>query len=261
MDIGGYHIDSVIDGEGRFLPHKTFRGTTPEQWEVHRDLLDEDGKLPFVMGGFLLRGHDRTILVDLGLGPGQLMGITCGAMIESMRALGVETGDVTDVLFTHLHEDHIGWASVEGVPQFPNATFHCGAGDYEHFVVDHNEEYANLKLGPCENHFETYEQAPSLPGITTMQAPGHTPGSTIIVVSGGAERVMMLGDVVHCPVQLLDDEWASLFDFDPVLARASRTQLARELEGDMNTSVSGAHFPGMRFGRVLKGQGRRQWAI
>ena len=72
---------------------------------------------------------------------------------------------------------------------------------------------------------------------------------------------MMLGDVVHCPVQLLDDEWASLFDFDPVLARATRTRLARELEGDVSTSVSGAHFPGMRFGRVLKGQGRRQWVV
>lgn len=261
MDIGGYHIDPVIDGEGRFKPTKTFRGTTPEQWEVHKDLLDADGLLNFVMGGFLLRGHDRTVLVDLGLGPGTLMGITAGRMLGSLAALGVSPAEVTDVLFTHLHEDHIGWASLDGVPQFPNATFHCGAGDYEHFVVEHNEEYANVKLGPCTNHFETYEQAPSLPAITTMQAPGHTPGSTIIVISDAERRAMMLGDVVHCPVQLLDDEWAALFDFDPDMARKTRNRLARELEGDASTVMSGAHFPGMRFGRLMTGQGRRQWAV
>ncbi len=261
MDIGGYRIDPVIDGQGRFRPTKTFRGTTDEQWQLHQDLLDEDGMLGFVMGGFLVRGHERTILVDLGLGPATLMGITGGGMLDALRTYGVEPGEVTDVLFTHLHEDHIGWASLDGVPQFPNATFHCGAGDYEHFVVEHNEAYANLKLGPCENHFETYEQAPSLPGISAMQAPGHTPGSTVIVVSDGTERAMMLGDVVHCPVQLLDDEWSALFDFDPVMARQTRTRLARELEGDASAVMSGAHFPGMRFGRLLSGQGRRRWVV
>jgi glyoxylase-like metal-dependent hydrolase (beta-lactamase superfamily II) len=261
MQIGGYQIDPVIDGEGRFRPTKTFRGTTEEQWLAHQDLLDQDGLLAFVMGGFLVRGHDRTILVDLGLGPATLMGITGGRMMESLQAHGVSPEDVTDVLFTHLHEDHIGWASMDGVPQFSNATFHCGAADYEHFVVEHNEQYANVKLGPCENRFETYEQAPSLPGISTLEAPGHTPGSTVIVVSEGGDRAMMLGDVVHCPVQLVDDEWDALFDFDPVMARRTRTRLARELAGDTSAVLSGAHFPGMRFGRLLQGQGRRQWVI
>jgi hypothetical protein len=72
---------------------------------------------------------------------------------------------------------------------------------------------------------------------------------------------MMLGDVVHCPVQLLDDEWSALFDFDPVMARQTRTRLARELEGDASAVMSGAHFPGMRFGRLLSGQGRRRWVV
>ena len=64
-----------------------------------------------------------------------------------------------------------------------------------------------------------------------MAAPGHTPGSTIIVMSSGADRAMLLGDVVHCPIELLDDEWAGMGDVDPALARRTRVALARELEG------------------------------
>ncbi len=261
MEIGGYRIDPVIDGEGSFPPAEVFPDTTPEQWELHRGLLDANGRLWMAIGGFLLRGHGRTVLVDLGYGPGSLSGIPTGGMLASLRALGVQPADVTDVLFTHLHVDHVGWASVDGVPQFPNATFRCGAGDYVHFVVEHNDRFADERLRPCEDRFETYDQSPPLPGITTVHAPGHTPGSSIIVVAGGTQRVMMLGDVAHCPVQLLEDEWNTLFDIDPVLARRTRARVARELEGDASVVMAGGHFPAMRFGRLLQAEGRRRWVV
>ena len=261
MEIGGYRIDAVIDGEHTFNPARVFDGTTAEDWAAHEDLLDENGRLPMVIGGFLVRGHGRTALVDLGYGPGTVMGIPTGNMMNALHDLGVDPVDVTDVLFTHLHLDHIGWASIDGVPQFPKATFRCGAGDYEHFVVGHNDAFADERLGPCADRFETYDQSPPLPGITTLAAPGHTPGSTIIVVSEGTERAMMLGDVVHCPVQLLDDEWGALFDFDLEMARRTRTRVAAELEGDTSLVMAGAHFPGLRFGRLLRGEGRRQWVV
>ena len=44
MHVGDLRIDAVLDGTGRFSPTKSFRGTTEEQWAVHRDLLDEDGQ-------------------------------------------------------------------------------------------------------------------------------------------------------------------------------------------------------------------------
>jgi hypothetical protein len=40
----------------------------------------------------------------------------------------------------------------------------------------------------------------------------------------------------------------------------SRVALARELEGT-DTPVAAAHFPGMRFGRVLTARGRRSWVL
>ena len=261
IEVGDYRIDPVIDGEGSSRPEDMFPDVEPEHWHRHRALLDDDGRLPIAIGGFLVRGGDRRVLVDLGYGPGSLSGIRTGRLPESLRSLGVEPDEITDVLFTHLHRDHVGWLWVDGVLQFPRATLRCGAGDHRHFVVERNDPFADELLRPCQDRFETFDQAPPLPGITTVAAPGHTPGSTIIVVSSSRHRAMMLGDVAHCPVQLLEEEWSTLYDLDRDLARRTRARVVRELEGNPSVVMTDSHFPGMRFGRLLVAEGRRSWAV
>jgi glyoxylase-like metal-dependent hydrolase (beta-lactamase superfamily II) len=162
------------------------------------------------------------------------------------------------VVFTHLHFDHVGWASQEGVIVFPNATYRCDARDWDHF---RENERVQPILAPIEDRLTTWDaDGPLGAGIDVMSAPGHTPGSTIIVLSSGASRGLLLGDVVHCPVELLDDEWAGLGDVDPELAKRTRNALAREIEGT-DTPVAAAHFPGMVFGRLLAANGRRSWVV
>jgi hypothetical protein len=82
----------------------------------------------------------------------------------------------------------------------------------------------------------------------------------VVVISSGSERAMLLGDVVHCPAELLSDDWEAVFDVDPALSRRSRQALARELEGS-DVRAAGAHFPGLEFGRLLAAEGRRQWVF
>jgi glyoxylase-like metal-dependent hydrolase (beta-lactamase superfamily II) len=261
MNVGEYRIDPVLDGTGAFEPTKAFRGTTDEQWAPHRDLLDGDGRLVFAMGGFLVRGGGRTTLVDAGLGPRSFLGIDGGRLIESLAALGVAPAEVTDVVFTHLHFDHIGWAADgDGRATFAKATYRCHPADWAHFTVDHPGAETEL-LAPLADRFETWgADGTLLPGLDTLSAPGHTPGSTIMVISSGTERAMLLGDVVHCPVELVDDEWAGMWDVDPDLARRTRIALARELEGS-DVPVAAAHFPGLEFGRLLPGKGVRRWVL
>lgn len=258
MDVGNLKIHSVLDGEGRFVPTKSYRGTTSEQWALHRDLLDEDGMLHFAMGGFLVKTGDKVVLIDLGLGERTVLGITGGAFLTDLARYGVSAEDVTDVVFTHLHFDHVGWASKDGKAVFPSATYRCDEADWTHFMVDHPGEEADL-LAPIASNFETWSGSGTiLPGVDIMAAPGHTPGSSIIVISSENERAMLLGDVVHCPVELVDDEWQGMADVDPELALRTRTSLAKELEGT-NTPAAAAHFEGLQFGRLLKAQGRRRW--
>ena len=260
LELGDFQVDHVVDGVGSFRPTRTFVGSTDEQWAMHRDLLDADGRLPITMGGFLVRGLGRTVLIDAGYGQGEFMGIKNGALLDNLRVLGVAPDDVTDLVFTHLHIDHIGWASADGEVVFPNATYRCAPADWEHFMVQNPGAEAE-RLEPAIDHFERWDgEATILPGLDAMSTPGHTPGSTTLVLSAGDDRLMFLGDVVHCPVQLEDDEWAALFDVDPALAKRTRNALARELEGT-NVRVSGAHFPEMTFGRLVLAEGRRRFVV
>jgi hypothetical protein len=63
---------------------------------------------------------------------------------------------------------------------------------------------------------------------------------------------------VHCAVELLDDEWDGFADVDPVQAKAARNAMVRELEGS-DVPVTAAHFPNLRFGRVLPGERTRRF--
>jgi glyoxylase-like metal-dependent hydrolase (beta-lactamase superfamily II) len=247
-------------------PATAFYGdTTSEQWAPHQRFLQPDGMLQFDIGGFLVRAAgDRVVLVDAGLGPqsgmmrnglGSFQG---GALLDSLAAHKVRPEDVTDVLFTHLHFDHVGWASQEGVVTFPNATFRCDIRDWQHF---RDNERVRPILGPVQDRLQTWSgSGPICPGVDAMSAPGHTPGSTIVVISSGTARGLLLGDVVHCPVELLEDEWSGVGDVDPALAKRTRNALARELEGT-DTPMAAAHFPGLVFGRLLAAEGRRQWVV
>jgi glyoxylase-like metal-dependent hydrolase (beta-lactamase superfamily II) len=264
MKIGDLVVEPVFDGMMK-APATSFKGITDEQWAPHRRFLDADGMLEFALGGFLVRGPgDRLVLVDAGAGvsSGTIMGGSAryvgGDLLKSLAALSVRPEDITDVVFTHLHWDHVGWASQDGAVVFPRATYRCDARDWEHFRTT---ERVQALLGPIEDRLTTWDgSGPLGPGIDAMSAPGHTPGSTIVVLSSGTARGLLLGDVVHCPVELLDDEWSGLGDVDPELARRTRNALAREIEGT-DTPVAASHFPGMVFGRLLAANGRRSWVV
>ena len=268
MQIGDLEVLSLFDGKASVPATGAYRtgptglkGGDAADWEPHQDLLD-DGMVEFVFGGFLVRGAgDRVILVDGGIGaaPDPQYGLGGGELLASLGAVGVAPAEVTDVLFTHLHFDHIGWASTDGVATFPNATYRCDRRDWDHFVG--SDESATARLRPVEDRFEPWDGDASLaPGVDTRLCAGHTPGSALVVLSSGNQRALLLGDVVHCAVELLDDEWAGVADVDPAMAQEARNALARELEGT-DVPVAAAHFPGLRFGRVLSGQGRRQWVF
>lgn len=264
MKIGDLVVEPVFDGVMK-APATAFKGTTDEQWAPHRRFLGADGMLEFALGGFLVRAPgDRVVLVDAGIGEGSGISMSGsgtfegGQLLNSLAAHNVRPDDITDVVFTHLHFDHVGWASRAGAIVFPNATYRCDARDWQHF---RGNERVQPVLAPIEDRLKTWEGGgPLAPGIDTMTAPGHTPGSTIMVLSSGTARGLLLGDVVHCPVELLDDEWAGLGDVDPELAKRTRNALAREIEGT-DTPVAAAHFPGMVFGRLLSAQGRRSWVV
>ena len=73
-------------------------------------------------------------------------------------------------------------------------------------------------------------------------------------------RAIILGDSIVCPLQITGPEWSLIIETDPVVARQTREKILREVEGT-TTMVTGPHFPGLVAGRVLMGNGRRQFVV
>ncbi|MGC5248205.1 MBL fold metallo-hydrolase [Gordonia sp. DT219] len=262
MRIGSISIEPLRDGSGTEQAGEIIsRFSDPEAWRCHPDHFGDDGRWSFPVGGFLVRTGDRVVLVDAGVGPMDEDGYVGGALLDSLAEHGVTPPEVTDVVFTHLHFDHIGWTSVDGSPVFPNATYRCHEADWTYFV-DGPTAAAPVrdKLLPIRERFIPFTGDHQIaPGLDARAAPGHTPGSTVFVASSGERRAILLGDVVHSAVQLSEPDWTVVWDVDPVAASQMRNALADEAaaRGDL---VVAAHFPEMRFGRVLIAEGRRQFS-
>jgi glyoxylase-like metal-dependent hydrolase (beta-lactamase superfamily II) len=292
---------------------KAFPDEGSDAWREQHGMFRGDGLIESSVGAFLVRAGDRLALVDAGAGqevPGGYAPpvidvaddddpfvslllaqgtprdhlphviehfsrghIERGALPESLRELGVELADITDVILSHLHFDHIGWVSADGAPYFPNATIRCASADLDFFLegpgID-QERFISLvfrtpvapeRFAPVLDRVEAWDTDCTLfPGVDVRLAPGHTPGSSVVVVSDGDERVMMLGDMVHCPLELQDDDFNMLVDIDADLAARTREAYARELEGD-GIPAAASHFPGLQFGRLLPGTGVRHWTF
>jgi glyoxylase-like metal-dependent hydrolase (beta-lactamase superfamily II) len=277
LEIGGIRVTPLDDGIGRVRPGELYaagghaaggRGVAEDDWAEHAEFLDAEGRLEMPIGTFLLRVGERVALVDAGYGPVAPATVSGARLPEHLAAAGVPPEDVTDVILTHLHADHIGWCAVDGSATFPAATYRCAAADWDHFVAAADDpaapdrryrQVAKATLGPIEDRFEPWTgETTLLPGVDAVPAAGHTPGCSTIVLSSGGERAVLLGDVVHHPVQLLDDEWERVVDVDEDQARRTQIEVVADLIRDRVPAV-GAHFPGLRFGRVVESGGRRRW--
>ncbi|MDR0810381.1 MAG: MBL fold metallo-hydrolase, partial [Gemmobacter sp.] len=107
------------------------------------------------------------VLFDTGLAPD---GVTA-----ALAAAGYSPGQVDLVVLTHMHGDHIGGLMGEGLT-FPNARYLAGAVEYDHWAKAGNEGFDG-KVRPLAGKMTMVKGGDSaLPGLTAIDAPGHTPG-------------------------------------------------------------------------------------
>jgi glyoxylase-like metal-dependent hydrolase (beta-lactamase superfamily II) len=258
MHIGDIELIPLSDGMCK-LPQQFYIGL---DFDTHPELLADDGKVHIPIGCYLLRTGDVTVLLDAGLGPDvQASWAKGGDLPAELAAHGVSPADIDMVVASHLHVDHIGGLVSNGQPLFPNATVRYGHADWDQFVTaadadDHTRNVMETladadRLEPIEG-----DMVALAPGLTARATPGHTLGHYCLVVSSRDERAFLLGDAVECPLQLEEPDFYAMSDVDPKMAARTRELLWREMEGT-DDLVGAAHFPGLEFGRVLRGNGTR----
>jgi glyoxylase-like metal-dependent hydrolase (beta-lactamase superfamily II) len=267
VKVGDIRITFLPDGRLHARPLAQYGGSTPELWQRHDRYLDDDGWLVMSLGSMLVESADHKVLVDLAWGPRSMdiAELTAGAhegdmiggqLLASLDTMGLTAGHIDTVVYSHLHPDHVGWVcDHDGNATFPNATHWVGEAEWDYWRTGPE---AGTGPAPNEAQFAAMEQRLSLaadgqspiPGVNFMLTPGHTPGHCSLVISSGPERAVVLGDAIHCPIEISAPEVEFVFDVDPVLARRTKQRIERELEAP-GTIAAGGHFPDLIFGRLM----------
>ncbi|MCL1940126.1 MAG: MBL fold metallo-hydrolase [Desulfovibrionaceae bacterium] len=237
-----------------------FSGPASEQ---ERQKYFTDGKAEAGFNVFLLRAGGKNVLFDTGLGtmretPGRLWGLLPG--------LGVELDAVDLVLLTHMHGDHIGGLMKGTERAFPKAKVMVAKPELDFWLGLAGKDPGNANAAMVKAISEAYGDDIQLfvygdtllPGVTALNAEGHTPGHTVFQVDADGKTLLIIGDLVHsAPLQFaLPDECAK-FDMDVPKAIADRKRIL-ELAAEKHWPVAGMHLPFPGFGTVVKeGKGYR----
>lgn len=202
----------------------------------------------------LWRTDSRTVLFDAGSGPDFMP--SAGKLIDSLDAAGLAPEDITDVVFTHAHPDHI-WGVLDdfGDPLFYEATHHIGRAEHDYWMDPNTVDSigaarasfavgARRRLQDIADQLQVFEEDQEvLPGIIAVPSPGHTPGHMSFVVADGNASALILGDAIgNHHVALARPEWPSGSDQDPDLAARTRLSLIDQITTD-DLLVVGFHFP------------------
>ncbi|GHH56525.1 MBL fold metallo-hydrolase [Streptomyces candidus] len=255
MRLGHLTIHPVIDGYAVMEPEGIF-ADVPAAALQEEGLLNVDGLLEFPFGGFLVLGpEERTVLVDLGAGPDPgFFPFTAprhGLLPGALRAQGVDPADITDVVLSHLHADHIGWATVGGDVYFRHARHHVHAEDWRYYVDGDSHPSIRAHLTPLIDQVNLWEgpETELFPWLNLHAAPGHTPGSAVAILHSGQERLVLVGDLLHTPAELRQPQWHGTSDWDrdeAVFQRRTWRAYCRENDAPL----VGPHFPDLRPVRV-----------
>ena len=202
----------------------------------------------------LYQDGQNTVLFDVGSGPDFMP--SAGTLLISLDAVGVTPEDVTHVVFTHAHPDHI-WGLLDDFddPIFTNATFMMGRSEWDYWwnpktvdtIGDARVAFAvgaRRRMEVIEDTVELFDDGQEiLPGIAAFATNGHTPGHMSFEIRNGTESALVLGDAIgNHHVAFRRPEWHSGSDQNAEMAAATRRRLFERIVGE-KMKIVGFHLP------------------
>jgi glyoxylase-like metal-dependent hydrolase (beta-lactamase superfamily II) len=211
----------------------------------------------------LLRSGDRNILFDVGSGPD--FAPTAGLLLDSLDALGLAPEDITDVVFTHGHPDHL-WGLLDDFddPLFTEASYLMGKTEWDYWIDPKTVDSissdrvpfavgAKRRLEAIEDNIEFFNDGEEiLPGVAARASFGHTPGHMAFEIRSGSQAAMVVGDAIgNDHVALARPAWISGSDQDGETGAATRLSLLDQIATEQMPLI-GFHINQGGIGRVEK---------
>jgi glyoxylase-like metal-dependent hydrolase (beta-lactamase superfamily II) len=191
--------------------------------------------------------------------------------LDRLAEAGVRPDDVTHVINTHLHVDHVGWNTVlaDGgwTPTFRNARYFFGAEELANWLDPAAAARAPETVPVIEDSVRPVLEAgvvetvkagdEILPGLSFEAIPGHTLGQLAVRLRSRGASALFTGDVFHQPMQIVRPSWNSRFCEHQDIARTTRSRVLDE-NADTGTVIFPSHFGTPHAGTIRRsGSGYR----
>lgn len=247
---GPYTVYAIQDRPGG-MDISLFSGpATPEE----RAKYFTDGKASASISVFLVKAGGQNVLIDAGFGtsaPGD------SGLIPELARLGLKPENIDAVLLTHMHTDHVGGLLLNGKRAFPRARVAVSKPELDYWLSVRDPENANARL--VHDMMKAYgtDVTPPfalgsqlMPGLSALDAVGHTPGHTAFLFQAEGQGLLIVGDLVHAATLqfALPDECAR-YDMDRDAAVASRKRILG-MATDQKLVTAGMHMPFPGYGKV-----------
>ncbi len=242
--IGNFTVTTLLAGSAvREEPQKIFgMNVSAEEFaSVSEENFLSIDSAQFYFTPTVVQTGSETILFDTGLnGPG---------ITAALAEAGIAPGDITHVVITHMHGDHIGGLMTDGAPTFANAAYITGQAEYDHWAAAGNERFDGMVKPLAEKMSFLGAGDTVISGITAVAQFGHTPGHMGYMLESGGQQLHLAADLANHYVWSLGyPDWEVRFDMDKAAAAASRREILGMLAADRVPMV-GYHcpFPGAGF--------------
>lgn len=274
MMLGKFQVTALSDGTVTIALDKLLTGIAPATLAASLQAAHLQPMTETSINAFLINTGKHLVLVDTGAGDlfGLPVGEHAGRLQRSLRNAGYAPEQVDAVLLTHIHTDHSGGLSHDGVRLFPNAQVYVARHDSDFWLNPanragaaegqrHNFDEAQAMLAPYAaagrlTPFQNGEEI--VPGIRAVAAPGHTPGHSYYAVESGGQKLLLLGDMIHAgAVQFAHPGTTIRFDVDAAAAKAQRaSEMADAAKNGYWVGAAHLSFPGI--GHIARdGEGYR----
>jgi len=235
LTLGDFELTILSDGN-YFLDGGAFFGVVPKVMWSKRMQPDEMNRLSAGLNSVLVRGGQKTVLIETGIGNklGDRMKKIYAPeekLLNSLNAVGITPEEIDVVINTHLHFDHCGWNTVyrndRAVPTFPNAKYYVQRGEWEYAQRASERDrisYINDNYNPLveSGRMELLDGAREiLPGISVDVYPGHTQHLQSVNIDSNGKRACYISDLIPT-IAHLDVAWGMAFDLFPLDTIASK---------------------------------------
>lgn len=264
LKLGSFRVLTVRDGIRQSgAPNETF-GTNQSADAVGALLAENFLPADSFVNSFtptLVDTGAEVVLFDTGVGEGG-RDAGMGRLLEGLNQAGYTPDQISVVVLTHMHGDHIGGLMEGGKPAFPNARYVTGRTEYDFWVnpermgtpAEQGHQGVLAKVQPLAEKLTFIEnEGEVVPGITGLDAFGHSPGHMIFRVESEGKALILTADTAnHYVLSLQRPDWEVRFDMDKAAAAATRKRVFDMIATDRLAFI-GYHMPFPAAGFVEKG--------